>query len=67
MVQLGPLRNTDAAEIAGTLSGAGLVVILAVCLSIYGQAIFQSGEEVLGTKTLSGRELPKDPLQTKDG
>ena len=33
--KLGPLRNTDSANLAGMLSAAGLVVILTLCLSIY--------------------------------
>ncbi len=72
-MQLGPLRNVvGEAEIAGCLSGAGLVVILAACLSIYGSAAFQktvvnSAPANLGVKTLSGRETVRDPLQTADG
>jgi photosystem I subunit 11 len=72
-IKLGPLRNVvGEAEIAGCLSGAGLVVILAACLSIYGSAAFQktvvnSAPANLGVKTLSGRETVRDPLQTADG
>jgi photosystem I subunit XI len=33
--KLGPLRNTDIANIAGVLGASGLVVILTICLSIY--------------------------------
>jgi photosystem I subunit XI len=33
--KLGPLRNTDSANLAGGLSAAGLVVILTLCLSLY--------------------------------
>ena len=51
------------AERAGCLSAAGLVVILTVALTIYGAAAFQAGETSLGVKTLSGRELQRDPLQ----
>jgi photosystem I subunit XI len=32
---LGPLRNTDSANLAGILGAAGLVVILTICLSLY--------------------------------
>uniref|UniRef100_UPI003003A6EA Photosystem I reaction centre subunit XI PsaL n=1 Tax=Coelastrella TaxID=75800 RepID=UPI003003A6EA len=53
-IKLGPLRNVEgAAEIAGCLSAAGLVIILAAALSIYGSAMFQ-GE-------------PRDPLQSAEG
>ncbi|WIA30516.1 hypothetical protein OEZ86_000600 [Tetradesmus obliquus] len=66
-IKLGPLRNVEgAAEIAGCLSAAGLVLILALCLSIYGSAQFQ-GAPPLGVKTLSGRSVQRDPLQTADG
>mmetsp|Transcript_18440 Transcript_18440/g.39631 ORF Transcript_18440/g.39631 Transcript_18440/m.39631 type:complete len:196 (+) Transcript_18440:78-665(+) len=66
-IKLGPLRNVEGvAEIAGCMSGAGLVLILALCLSIYGSAQFQS-EPPLGVKTLSGRSVTRDPLQSAKG
>ncbi len=66
-LQLGPLRNVEGvAEIAGCMSGAGLVLILALCLSIYGSAQFQS-TPAIGVKTLSGRSIERDSLQTSDG
>merc|ERR1712193_200045 len=56
-IKLGPLRTVEgAAEISGCLSAAGLVIILTVCLSIYGAASFQR-KETVGLKTLSGREI----------
>lgn len=65
--QLGPLRNVDgAAEIAGCLSAAGLVLILALALSVYGSAQFQESPK-LGVKTLSGRSVQRDPLQSAEG
>ena len=51
------------AERSGCLAAAGLVVILTVALTIYGAAAFQNDGGSLGVKTLSGRELAKDPLQ----
>lgn len=67
LVQLGPLRAIEGtAEIAGCMSAAGLVLILAVCLSIYGGAAFQSTPEV-GVKTLSGRSIQRDALQSDKG
>jgi len=68
-LQLGPLRNiAGTAEVAGCASGAGLVGILAVCLTIYGIATYGNGELTdVKKKTLSGRELPTDELQTADG
>ena len=68
-MQFGPLRNIPGTcEIAGVLSGAGLVGILTVCLSMYGAVAFRGEpDEVFKLKTLSGRELPPDPLQSTDG
>merc|ERR1712118_497189 len=41
-IKLGPLRNLEGvAEISGCLSASGLVIILTVCLSIYGAAAFR--------------------------
>ena len=65
-IKLGPLRNTPKAEFAGTLSGMGLIGILSACLAIYGAVAFQE-EEPLGLKTLTGREVSKDPLFSEDG
>ncbi|KXZ49934.1 hypothetical protein GPECTOR_19g385 [Gonium pectorale] len=66
-IKLGPLRNVEGvAEIAGSLSAAGLVLILSLCLSIYGSAQFQS-EPKLGVKTLSGRSVARDSLFSADG
>jgi hypothetical protein len=63
-IKLGPLRNIPGvAERAGCLSGAGLVVILTVALTIYGASAFQNDSGAIGVKTLSGRELQRDPLQ----
>lgn len=67
-IKLGPLRNVEGtAEVAGALGGAGLVVILTVCLAIYGAATFQAPTPSVGVKTLTGREIKPDPLQTADG
>merc|ERR1712224_1022197 len=66
-IKLGPLRSVEGtAEIAGCMSAAGLIIILASCLSIYGAASFQR-KETVGVKTLSGRLIIPDELQTSDG
>merc|ERR1719230_432556 len=66
-IKLGPLRAVEGVgEIAGCISAAALVVILASALSIYGAASFQR-KEVIGIKTLSGREIERDELQTSAG
>ena len=66
-IKLGPLRNTEAAEVAGCLSGAGLMLILTACLAMYGAASFQGDEPVLGKKTLTGRSIISDPAKTPEG
>jgi photosystem I subunit 11 len=66
-IKLGPLRAVNGtAEVAGCMSAAGLVIILAVCLSIYGAVSFQR-KEITSVKTLSGRELSPDEWQTSAG
>jgi photosystem I subunit 11 len=66
-IKLGPLRAVDGgAEIAGCMSAAGLVIILTVCMSIYGEVSFQR-KETLGVKTLSGRLLAPHDLQSSSG
>lgn len=47
------------AEISGSLSGAGLILILTVCLTIYGSATFQSPKSQVGVKTLSGGQTTR--------
>ncbi|CAI0390567.1 unnamed protein product [Linum tenue] len=54
-VKAGPLRNTEYAGAAGSLAAAGLVVILSLCLTMYGVASF------------NGRKKQPDQLQTADG
>jgi len=67
-IKLGPLRNVpEIAEKAGVAAGAGLVVILGLCLTIYGQVTFSQDTPSLGVKTLSGRDIQKDPLQSAEG
>jgi len=66
--KLGPLRNVvGVAEISGHLSAAGLVLILTACLTFYGAVSFQSDRTQVGLKTLSGREVQRDSLQSSDG
>jgi len=73
-IKLGPLRNAagNVPEVSGCLSGGGLVLILALGLTIYGIASFQGEDgsdtnESIGVKTLTGRSVSKDPLMTKQG
>ena len=55
-VKLGPLRNSDIGLIAGFLSTIGLITILTLGLTIYGEAVFDQKS----TK-------PTKNLQTKQG
>ena len=68
-IKLGPLRNAadGVAEVSGSLSGAGLIIILATCLAMYGAATFQGKASSVAKKTLSGRTLPADPLFSAAG
>ncbi|XP_021907147.1 photosystem I reaction center subunit XI, chloroplastic [Carica papaya] len=67
-VKAGPLRNTEIAGPAGSLAAAGLVVILSVCLTMYGVASFNEGEPSTAPGlTLTGRKKEPDQLQTADG
>lgn len=67
-VKTGPLRNTDIAGPAGSLAAAGLVVILSICLTIYGIASFKEGDPSSAPSlTLTGRKKQPDQLQTADG
>ena len=47
-LKLGPLRNTDQALLAGFGSASGLVVILSVCLFIYGGSVYQRNSKSVG-------------------
>jgi photosystem I subunit XI len=52
--KLGPLRNTEVALLSGFLSTVGLIIILTICLSIYGNVSFE-------------RDDSKELLQTSEG
>lgn len=67
-IKLGPLRDVPGvAEKAGCASAAGLVLILTATLAMYGAATFQNETPSIGVKTLSGRSVAADPLQSADG
>ncbi|XP_006366818.1 photosystem I reaction center subunit XI, chloroplastic-like [Solanum tuberosum] len=67
-VKAGPLRNTEYAGGAGSLAAAGLVVILSMCLTIYGISSFKEGDpSTAPALTLTGRKKVPDQLQTADG
>jgi photosystem II CP43 chlorophyll apoprotein len=58
-LKLGPLRNSENALLAGAGSAAGLVIILSVCMLIYGLTVFRGRRKPIG-------ELPSN-LQTGKG
>ncbi|MBA0674475.1 hypothetical protein Goari_016069, partial [Gossypium aridum] len=67
-VKAGPLRNTAVAGQAGSLAAAGLVIILSICLTMYGVASFNEGEpSTAPSLTLTGRKKEPDQLQTAEG
>jgi photosystem I subunit 11 len=68
-IKLGPLRNAGGgvAEAVGCASAGGLVLILTAALAAYGAVTFQNEGAALGVKTLSGRAIAADPLQSGDG
>ncbi len=47
-VKLGPLRNTESANLAGLAATIGLLFILSVCLSLYASASFQQKKPAIG-------------------
>nr|YP_009732416.1 photosystem I reaction center subunit XI [Gracilaria textorii]QHS70963.1 photosystem I reaction center subunit XI [Gracilaria textorii] len=52
--KLGPLRNTDVALLSGFLSAVGLIIILTVCLSMYGNVSFDKNDSQDTFKTSEG-------------
>ncbi len=59
--KLGPLRDTDVANLAGLLATVGLIVILTLCLSLYGASSPPGPTE---TKTTP---QPPETLGTSEG
>ncbi|BAZ45245.1 photosystem I reaction centre subunit XI/PsaL [Chondrocystis sp. NIES-4102] len=60
-LMLGPLRNTDNADIAALLSSLGLIAILTVCLSLYASTM--GGKP---TETITTGRVPA-AFSTKEG
>ncbi len=58
---LGPLRNTEHADIAALLSSFGLVTILTLCLSLYASAMGGKPTETITTGKVS------DAFASKEG
>ena len=54
--KLGPLRNSDVSLLAGFLSAVGLITILSVGLTIYGNATFSETSKGEGLQTPEGWE-----------
>ncbi|WP_243147305.1 photosystem I reaction center subunit XI [Scytonema sp. UIC 10036] len=66
--KLGPLRDSEAANLIGLLAASGLIVILTIGLSIYGTASYQNQTQTVPQFT-SGNTVPPVPeaLQTTQG
>lgn len=56
--KLGPLRDSELANLAGLIAAAVLILILSLCLSLYGSVSFQPGRPAAG-------ELPNN-LETAE-
>ena len=54
--KLGPLRNSDVGLLAGFLSAVGLILILSVGLTIYGNATFSESSKGEGLQSEEGWE-----------
>ena len=64
---LGPLRNSEQANLIGLLSACGLVAILTICLSIYGAASFRKEwRSDFPTYATANPDVP-DSLKTSGG
>ena len=50
--KLGPLRNSEIALLSGFLSAVGLIIILTLCLTIYGKVSFQDSTTKASNKDL---------------
>ncbi len=66
--KLGPLRDSEAANLIGLLAASGLIVILTIGLSIYGTASYQNQTQTASQFT-SVKTVPSVPeaLQTTQG
>ncbi|MEM9542969.1 MAG: chlorophyll a/b binding light-harvesting protein [Cyanobacteria bacterium P01_E01_bin.42] len=67
-LKLGPLRDSEVANLAGLLSAIGLIIILTFALSLYGTASFQKGYETVPRPrmTTTVPNVP-DSLQSVEG
>ena len=54
--KLGPLRNSDVGLLAGFLSAVGIILILSVGLTIYGNATFSESSKGEGLQSQEGWE-----------
>lgn len=59
--KLGPLRDTDVANLAGLLAAIGLIVILTICLSLYASSNPPAPEETVTVPN------PPAALSTQEG
>jgi len=66
-VKLGPLRNTEQANLIGLISACSLIVIMTICLSIYGTVSFK--QELSKDRVTYSTSVPNvpDSLKAVDG
>jgi photosystem II CP43 chlorophyll apoprotein len=66
-VKLGPLRNSEQANLIGLIAAGGLIVIMTICLSIYGTVSFR--KEWQSDRLTYATSVPNvpDSLKTVDG
>jgi photosystem II CP43 chlorophyll apoprotein len=66
-VKLGPLRNTEQANLIGLIAACSLIVIMTICLSIYGTVSFR--KELSKNRLTYSTSVPNvpDSLKTVDG
>nr|WP_256377738.1 photosystem I reaction center subunit XI [Pleurocapsa sp. PCC 7327] len=66
-VKLGPLRDTEQANLIGLISACTLIVIMTICLSIYGTVSFK--KELSKDRLTYSTSVPNvpDSLKTVDG
>ena len=64
---LGPLRTSEKANLVGFLGACGLILILTICLSLYGTvSLSKTGEPETFTEATPSPKIP-DALKTVDG
>ncbi|MFB6274555.1 MAG: photosystem I reaction center subunit XI [Halothece sp.] len=66
---LGPLRNSEFGLLAALISACALIVILTVCLSLYGTVSFSKMQQETASGSYADQAIPKIPagIKTAEG